>query len=171
MKTSRTVSKVRARALAALAKLQWLAPLFARVTLGVLFVSTGWGKLHQLDKVTEFFTQLHIPYAAFNATLVSWTELICGALLLIGLASRFAAIPLIITMTVALLTAKRGELNGLPALFGMVEFTYIALLVVVAIVGPGAFSIDTWIADRLQRSRRGEREAREIPVGRLSHGT
>src|SRR5205814_1111336 len=39
----------------------WLALLVARLTVGVLFVSTGWGKVNNLAKVTEFFVELKIP--------------------------------------------------------------------------------------------------------------
>ncbi|HEY8947081.1 MAG TPA: DoxX family protein, partial [Polyangiaceae bacterium] len=109
---------------------------------GVLFMSTGWGKVHSLDKVTQFFTELHIPAPAFQATMVSYVELIGGALLLVGLASRFAAIPLIASMVVAIITAKADEVHGLADLFGLVEWTYLALLVWIAIAGAGSVSLD-----------------------------
>ena len=104
-------------------KLDWAAPLLGRVTLGVLFMSTGWGKVHSLDKVTAFFTELGIPAPGYHAVLVSFTELIGGALLLVGLASRMAALPLLVSMAVAILTAKRDEVAGLSDLFGLVEWT------------------------------------------------
>ena len=126
----------------ALRRLDWLAPLLGRVTLGVLFMSTGWGKVHNLDKVAGFFTELGIPAPAFQATLVSYVELIGGALLLVGLLADFAAIPLIISMLVAIVTAKRNEVHGLPDLFGLVEWTYCVLLVWVALAGPGRMSLD-----------------------------
>lgn len=102
------------RLLALAKRLDSVALLVARLTVGVLFVSTGWGKVHNLPKVIEYFGELHIPAPAFNATLASFTELGCGALLVLGLASRLAAVPLMVTMTVALLTAKRDEIHGLP---------------------------------------------------------
>src|SRR5262252_2933481 len=77
---------------------QFVGPLLARVTLGVLFMSTGWGKVHSIPKVTEFFTELGIPAPGFNAVLVSWTELIGGALVFLGFGSRLAAVPLAISM-------------------------------------------------------------------------
>ena len=126
----------------ALGKIDWLAPLLGRVTLGVLFVSTGWGKVHNLDKVTGFFTELGIPAPAFQATLVSYVELVGGTLLLVGLLADFAAVPLIISMFVAIITAKRHEVHGLPDLFGLVEWTYLVLLVWVALAGAGRMSLD-----------------------------
>jgi putative oxidoreductase len=123
-------------------RLGWAAPLLGRITLGGLFTSTGWGKVHHLDKVTAFFTELGIPAPAFQATLVSYVELIGGALLLVGLLTEFAAVPLIVSMAVAIITAKRNEVHGLPDLFGLVEWTYLVMLVWVAIEGAGACSID-----------------------------
>jgi putative oxidoreductase len=123
-------------------KLDFVAPSVARLTLGVLFMSTGWGKVHSLAKVTAFFTELGIPAPAFQAHLVSFTELIGGGLLLIGLLSRFAAVPLMVSMLVAILTAQREQVHGLPDLFGLVEWTYFALLLYVALSGPGKLSLD-----------------------------
>ena len=70
-------------------------------------------------------------------------------LLIVGLASRLAALPLVVTMIIALLTAKLDEIHGLPDLFGEVEWTYIAILLVIAAVGPGKASLDARVAPRL----------------------
>jgi putative oxidoreductase len=136
------------RGLAAARRLEWLAPLAGRVTLGVLFMSTGWGKVHDLDKVTAFFTDLGIPAPGLNAHFVSFVELIGGTLLLVGLASRLAALPLMASMLVAILTAQREQVHGLPDLFGLVEWTYFALLLWVAIAGPGKVSVDHLLSQR-----------------------
>jgi putative oxidoreductase len=136
------------RVLATVKKLDWLALLVARLTVGILFVSTGWGKVNNLAKITQYFTELGIPMPAFNATLASFTELICGSLLVLGLASRLASIPLVVTMTVAILTAKKDEIHGLPDLFGEVEWTYLAILLVIIAVGPGKAALDTFVAAR-----------------------
>src|SRR4051812_31127830 len=76
------------------AKLWWLVPLLTRVSLGTLFVGTGWGKLHSLDTVTEYFTSLGIPMPPLNALMAAATEFGCGLLLIAGLATRLAAVPL-----------------------------------------------------------------------------
>jgi putative oxidoreductase len=136
------------RALTLAKKLDWVALFVARLTVGVLFVSTGWGKVHHLAKVTSFFAELGIPMPGLNATVASYTELVGGSLLVIGLASRVASLPLVVTMIVAILTAKRAEVNGLADLFGLVEWTYIALLLVIAAVGPGLLSVDAAVAKR-----------------------
>jgi putative oxidoreductase len=68
-------------------------------------------------------TELGFPVPGFHSVLVSWTELVGGALLLVGLFSRLAAAPLAVSMVVALITAKASEIHGLADLFGTVEFT------------------------------------------------
>ena len=133
-------------------RLSWLPPALTRLMLGVVFMGTGWGKLHSLDKVTEFFAQLHIPAPAFNAALVATTELVCGTLLLVGLLARLAAIPLIATMCVALATAKSGDIEGIRDLFGQQEFNYLVLLVWLVLYGAGTVSVDHLLARRLSRA-------------------
>lgn len=142
------ISTARDRGLSVARRLDWLAPLIGRITLGVLFVSTGWGKVHGLDKVAVFFGELGIPAPALNAHVVSFVELIGGALLLFGLFSRLAALPLVVSMAVAIVTAQRDQVHGLADLFGLVEWTYLALLSWVAIAGPGKVSLDHWLSAR-----------------------
>jgi putative oxidoreductase len=149
----KTLHDMRRRGLAALTLVEWLPPALARLTLGVVFGSTGWGKIESLDKVTGFFVELGIPAPAFNAALVAWCEFLCGGLLLVGLLSRVAAVPLVVTMVVAIATAKRSEIHGLSDLLGSVEFAYLVLLVAVAIGGPGAASMDAIIVQRMDRNR------------------
>lgn len=152
MTISALILALRARALALTTKLDWVAPLVARITLGVLFISTGWGKVHDLDKVTGFFTELGIPAPHLNAVMVSFVELIGGSLLLLGLASRLAALPLLASMAVAILTAQRENVHGLPDLFGLVEWTYLALLLWVAFAGPGKASLDHLLTNKKRRT-------------------
>ena len=152
MSTSALISSLRARALALTTQLGWVAPLVARLTLGVLFVSTGWGKVHDLEKVTDFFTDLGIPAPHLNAVMVSFVELIGGSMLLLGLGSRLAALPLMASMAVAILTAQRDNVHGLPDLFGLVEWTYLALLLWVALAGPGKASLDHLLIGKRRRT-------------------
>jgi putative oxidoreductase len=136
------VLRIRRFMLVAADRLSWLPPTLARVAIGVVFVGTGWGKLHNLEKITGFFTELGIPAPGFNAVLASCAELVCGALILVGLLTRLASLPLIVVMTVAILTAKRGEIGGLSDLLGFVETLYIVLLAWLATAGPGPLSLD-----------------------------
>ncbi|HTV25830.1 MAG TPA: DoxX family protein [Polyangiaceae bacterium] len=129
-------------------RVAFLAPLLARVTVGVAFAESGWGKLHNLDKVAAYFTELGIPAPAFQATFVSWVELICGSLVLLGLATRLAAVPLIATMVVALITAKASDIAGFSDLIGTIEFCYAVLLAWLVLAGAGTASLDHLIARR-----------------------
>ena len=123
-------------------KLDWLAPLLARVSVGVLFLTTGWGKLHNLPKVIDFFRELGIPYPELQAPFVAANEFVCGSLLVIGLLTRLASVPLTISMIVALITAKRAEITSVSDLFGLSEYLYIVIFVWLILSGPGAVSLD-----------------------------
>src|SRR5438067_13775731 len=113
-----TVLRVRTSLLATAGRLSWLPPTLARLAVGVVFAGTGWGKLHNLDKITAFFTDLGIPAPGFNALMAASAELVCGVLILVGLFTRLAAIPLMVVMLVAIVTAKRGEVGGVSDLLG-----------------------------------------------------
>jgi putative oxidoreductase len=130
------------------AALRWLSPTLARLTIGLVFFHSGWAKLHDLEQVSGFFAQLGIPYPAFQARLASGAEFVCGGLLLLGLATRFAVVPLVVTMCVAIATAQRENVDGLVSLVGLLEFAYIALLVWLGTDGPGPLSLDHLIAAR-----------------------
>jgi putative oxidoreductase len=134
--------RIRRQLLAIADRLSFVAPTLTRIAIGVVFIGTGWGKLHNLDKISGFFTELGIPAPAFNAALVSSAELVCGALILVGLLTRLAAIPVMVVMIVAIVTARRSDINGLSDLLGFVEALYIVLLTWLATKGPGPFSLD-----------------------------
>ncbi len=117
---------------------------------GWAFFQTGKGKLVQHAAVTEFFTSLHIPLPGLNAWMAGATECFGGLLLLAGLASRVTAIPLIVTMVVAYLTA---DLEGVKNIFSEPDkftaaepFLFLFAAVIVFVFGPGAFSLDRLIA-------------------------
>jgi putative oxidoreductase len=147
-----TLRPHRTRLLAILDKQKPLALLLGRLAVGLLFMSTGWGKVHNLAKVTSFFETLGIPAPGFHAVLVGYSELLCGTALVIGLLTRLATIPLIVSMIVAILTAKRGELHGLFDLVGFEEFTYLIVLLMIAILGPGDWSADRPLAKRFEKT-------------------
>jgi putative oxidoreductase len=143
------VATIRSRALEVIGRLDWLAPLIGRLAVGLLFISTGWGKVNDIPKVTHFFETLGIPAPGFQAVLVAYSELVCGSLLVVGLFARLATVPLIVSMIVAILTAKRSDLHGLFDLVGFDEFTYLCVLAMIAIIGPGAASLDRLVVQRL----------------------
>jgi putative oxidoreductase len=124
------------------AQLQWLPPTLARFTLGWIFLWSGWGKLHDLDSVIEFFGSLGIPHPELQAPFASATELVCGTLVLVGLFTRLASVPLIVTMVVAIVSAQRENVAALGDLFGLAEYLYIVLLLWLGIAGGGPLSLD-----------------------------
>src|SRR5262245_39343945 len=106
------LNALRERLLGYTKKVEWTGPLLVRLTVGIVFMRTGWGKLHGLDDVTQFFTDLHIPAPHFNAILASSTEFFGGLCLILGLFTRLAALPMAFTMVIAILTAKRADIDG-----------------------------------------------------------
>lgn len=132
-------------------RIEWLPLVLARVTLGWVFLQSGWGKLHNLEGVTNFFVSLGIPAAQLQAPLVSGIEFGGGLLLLIGLGTRFAAAPLVGVMAVAIATALWSDVEELSDLFGLAEFGYIVLLLGLVVFGAGALSADALIRRQLAR--------------------
>ena len=139
--------------IAVASRLAWLAPLVARVTVGWVFASSGWGKLHNLPKIIDYFTELGVPYPQYQAPFASANELVCGLLVLFGLATRVAAIPLIIVMLVAIRTAQWENVDSIPALLSLVEWAYVAIFAWLAIAGPGPVSLDGLIARMTGRDK------------------
>ncbi len=134
--------KMRDLILNAVVKVDWLPGLLSRLAIGVVFIQSGWGKLHHLDKVIQFFTSLGIPAPRLQAPFVACVEFVGGILVLIGLFTRLASVPLIGTMVVAILTAKRGDIHEIGDLLFMPEYLFILLLLWLIIQGPGAVSQD-----------------------------
>ena len=121
-----------------------------RLFIGWQFFITGKGKLEHLDRVTQFFTSLHIPMPHLNAIFVGTLETVGGLLLLVGLASRLIAVPLAINMIVAYLTADREAVVNMfsnPDGFTQAEpFLFLLVSLIVIAFGPGLFSLDELIA-------------------------
>jgi putative oxidoreductase len=147
--------EIRRTALGWLRGLDWGPPLLARLVIGAIFVPTGWGKLHALPDIVGFFRELGIPYPEIQAPFVSGVELVCGALVLAGLATRLAAVPLIGTMVVAILTAIWPQLDSWREIFGKEELHYVALLAYLVVSGPGVLSLDALIARRIETPAAG----------------
>src|ERR1700756_2125350 len=125
--------------------LAWLAPLFARITVGWVFLWSGWGKLNNLPQVTENFISWGIPFPHVLTPFVSGVEFFGGLFLLLGFLTRISAGALGIVMIVAIRAAKWGDVDSLETLLGFDEFEYLALFLWLAIAGPGVVSVDAWL--------------------------
>lgn len=121
-----------------------LALLLARICVGLVFVISGLGKLGDLSKVTGFFTQLGIPFPAFNAVFVASCELIFGLCVIAGFFIELAVIPLTVIMIVAIVTAKLPEIKSLTDFLGMEEFLFIVMFIWFFTEGAGRYSIDAF---------------------------
>ena len=120
--------------------------LFVRVYWGWQFVVDGWGKLHNLPKVIEYFGSLGLPAPGPTAYFVSILELVGGVLLALGLGGRLIALLLTANMTVAYITGDRAALLSIfsdPDKFSAAApFTYLMASLIILIFGPGRFSLD-----------------------------
>jgi putative oxidoreductase len=128
--------------------------LAVRLYWGWQFVQTGWGKMHNIAKVTGFFTSLNIPFPAFNAHFIAGLEFFGGLLLILGLASRLTGILLAGNMLVAYWTADHDALVSIfsnPGKFYVADpYTFLFASLLVLIFGAGALSLDALIAKRIK---------------------
>ncbi len=126
---------------------EWIAPLFARIVVGWVFMWSGWGKLNNLPAVIENFAGWKIPAPHVLAPFVSGVEFFGGMLLLVGLVTRVSAGALGVTMIVAIVSAKWEQVDSLGTLLGFDETEYLALFLWLAIAGAGTVSLD-WLLKR-----------------------
>jgi len=130
--------------------------LVVRLYWGWQLSQNGWGKLHNLSHVTEFFASLGLPAPAFTATFVASFELVGGILLAIGLLSRIAALGIVIDMFMAYWMADKESLLAFfsdPGKFSNADpFIFFFVGLIILFVGPGKLSLDTLI-DRTIRKR------------------
>jgi putative oxidoreductase len=135
------------------------ATILIRLAVGGVFVASGVIKFLYANQGVGRFGKLGIPAPELTANFVGVVEIVAGLLLAVGLATRLAAIPLVIDMLVAIGTSK------LPLLFGpgpepvsaapkvgLWAFAYQARLdstmllgcLFLFAVGAGAWSLDAW---------------------------
>jgi putative oxidoreductase len=126
--------------------------LLVRLYWGWQFLTTGWGKLHTLPHVIEFFRSLGIPAPGVMAPFVATLEFVGGILLIVGLASRLIGLLLAGNMLVAYITSDREALSSVfsdPGKFYVADpFTFMFAALIVLVFGAGLFSLDALIARR-----------------------
>jgi len=112
-----------------------------RVGLGLLIMKHGYDKLsHFNDMQSKFMSFLHMG-STVSLILVIFAEFFCAILLILGLFTRLACVPLIIDLCVAFFVIKNGEFFGK----GEVEALYIIGFVTILFAGPGRASVDRMI--------------------------
>src|SRR6202163_5094799 len=130
--------------------------LLVRLYWGWQLIESGWGKLHNLSKVTEFFTSLNLPVPAQTAVAISCLEFFGGIFLAIGLLSRLTSLALTINLIVAYITADREALFSIfsdpDKFYAAAPYTFLVASLIVLILGPGKLCLDTlldrWLAKR-----------------------
>jgi putative oxidoreductase len=148
------LSRLYLRITSAFSSLQSVMLLAVRLYWGFQFAQTGWGKLHNLVKITGFFASLNIPFPGFTAPFVSTLEFVGGILLMLGLFSRPIALLLACNMFVAYWTADREALSAVfsdPGKFYAADpYTFLFASLMILIFGAGFFAVDTLVAKRLE---------------------
>lgn len=124
-----------------------LVILLLRLVVGIFMLTHGMGKFTKLfgNEPIQFSDPLGIGATA-SLTLAVFSEVFCSILLIVGLGTRFAAIPLFITMVVAIFIVHINDGFGRQELPGLYAVIYIAI----STLGAGKYSIDYLISKRKQ---------------------
>lgn len=129
--------------------------LVVRLYWGWQLIQSGWGKLHHLDRVSEFFSSLNLPAPGVTAHFVSGLELIGGIALVLGVATRLFGLMLTVNMLVAYWTADRDALTAFfsdPGKFYNADpYTFLFAALMVLIFGAGLFSIDALLERQFRK--------------------
>lgn len=118
------------------------ATFLMRIGFGLLLAHIGFLKLisfeHTRDNMIDF---LHMG-KTFSTVLVIFAEFFCSILVIIGLFTRFACIPILVVMTVALFMVHNGEVTGQ----GQTATLFLIGFLTLIITGPGRVSVDSMIS-------------------------
>ena len=137
------------------------AILLVRVSIGLFFAISGANKLFVAGgtkPVYDTLVKAKIPFPRQTAYFVSAVEFIGGSMVTVGLLSSPACAVLLIDMIVAILTESLSTLpKGLSPLSWLDDFLYlpevlyVLFFILLISFGPGKFSVDYWLADKLLR--------------------
>ena len=127
------------------------APILIRLSVGLIFLTQG--ILKYIDPVWGVlrFTKIGFPHPDFVAHFVGTFEILCGALVVIGMVTRLAGIPLLIINLTAIATTKIPELFRPEQGFWFMvsdirtDVAMLAGIIFLLIVGAGKFSIDRYL--------------------------
>ena len=123
------------------------AVILIRILVGWVFISEGIQKfLFPAALGWGRFAKIGIPDPHVMAPLVGVVEIVCGALVILGLWTRFASVPLLVVIGVAIATTKIPILHhgGVWAMLheARADFSMVLGLLFLMVVGPGGFAVD-----------------------------
>lgn len=123
--------------------------LIVRLYWGWQLAQSGWGKLHHLANVGEYFGSLGLPMPAQMALFIASVEFFGGIFLAVGLASRITGLVLTVNLTMAYVLGDREALLSFfsdPDKFvAAAPFAFLIVSLIVLIFGSGTISADTAI--------------------------
>src|SRR5215469_14101660 len=131
---------------------------FIRLAVGLIFFTQGILKYIDPHMGVLRFTRIGFPYPNFTAHFVGTFEIVCGFLVVIGLFTKLASIPLLIVILTAIATTKIPELwRPEQGFWFMVsdartDFAMMSLLFLIS-VGAGSWSPDAWLWHRNPHSQ------------------
>ncbi len=121
---------------------------FIRLAVGLIFFTQGVLKFTDPKMGVERFTRIGFPHPYFTAHFVGTFEIVCGVLVLVGLFTRLAAVPLLIIISTAIVTTKIPELSHANQGFWFMisdartDFAMFCSLLFLIASGPGRISVD-----------------------------
>jgi putative oxidoreductase len=119
-----------------------IALLVLRVGMGALMIPHGYNKLVNFVQYKKDFMNFLGLGSTTTLVLVIFAEFFCASLIVLGLFTRFAAIPLVIGMSVALFVAHNADVFG----DGKVAALFLTGFITILLVGPGRISVDGMIS-------------------------
>lgn len=136
-------------------QLEALPRLAARLCMGLMFLGGAVHKATNLSEFVAYFQSLHIPAPELQAPFVVAVEFFGGLALMLGLATRPAAVMLAGTMVVAIATAAIPEHHIHANWRGVLDFLYLPELLLLlllgwlAVAGAGRLSVDFFLRQRI----------------------
>lgn len=133
---------------------RWLAPLLflaIRLWMAEIFFRSGLLKIRNPSGAIYLFTEVHpVPFLApwLAAYLVTAIELVCPVLLVLGLAARLAALPMLVMALVIQFVVGAAD----PAFHLTEHYYWMFLLALIVTKGPDRLSLDHLLTRRLARS-------------------
>jgi uncharacterized membrane protein YphA (DoxX/SURF4 family) len=155
------------------------ATILLRLMAGGVFLWEGILKFVYVNQGVGRFTKLGMPFPDFTASFVGGLEIVGGLLILLGLGTRFVAVPFLIEMVVAMLSTKIGlylgtsplplppspPVTGFWAVLHETRSEYAQLLTIAFLLwaGPGPWSVDArWAARQRTKQQKHQRSSAEI---------